>query len=279
MPDIGISEKGVTMPRIRVNGVELYYEDTEAGDETIVFSHGLLMNLNMFDDQIAGLKERYRCVAYDHRGQGRSEVVNQPYTIETNYEDALAFINALALGPCHFVGLSMGGFVGMRLAARHPDLVKSLVLLDTSAEPEPKENLLNYNVLKLAARWLGPRFVVNPVMKVMFGETFLNDPAQAERREKWKKNISATSRIGAGLAAGAVLNRDGVVDELANITAPTLILVGDEDVATVPAKSQLIHERIPNSKFLTIPRAGHSATIEQPEAVTVAMTEFYRALP
>ena len=142
------------MPRIRVNGAERYYEEQGSGPETIFFSHGLLWSGRMFDEQIAMLKERYRCVAFDHRGQGQSEVTRDGYDMETLYEDAAALIEALGGAPCHFLGLSMGGFIGLRLAARRPELLKSLLLLETSAGPEPPENQARYRQLNFIVRWV-----------------------------------------------------------------------------------------------------------------------------
>ena len=93
----------------------------------------------MFAAQVAEFSKQYRVIAYDHRGQGSSEV-GGPYDMDTVAADAAELIRTLVGGPVHFIGLSMGGFVGMRLAARHPELVKSLVLLETSANAEPLEN-------------------------------------------------------------------------------------------------------------------------------------------
>ena len=87
--------------------------------------------------RLALLKERSHCVAFDFRGQGQSEVTRSGYDMETLYEDAVALIEQLGCAPCHFLGLSMGGFLGLRLAAWHPELLRSLILLETSADPEP----------------------------------------------------------------------------------------------------------------------------------------------
>jgi len=266
------------MPRIRANGVELYYEDTETGEETIVFSHGLLMSLHMFDDQIAHFKGRFRCVAYDHRGQGQSEVAEGGYDMETTYKDAVALIEALGLGAVHFAGLSMGGFVGMRLGARRPDLVKSLVLMETSADPEPKENLPRYNLLKFVARWISPKLIVNGAAKSLFSQSFRKNPAKAETLKKWKKYIGSVNRHGLSKAAEGVFTRQGVYEEIAKITAPTLVVVGAEDIATVPAQAERIHQQISGSRLATIPEAGHSSSLENPQAVNAAMEEFYNGL-
>src|SRR5258706_4124546 len=176
--------------RIRVNGAELYYEEQGTGSETIFFSHGLLWSCRMFDDQITMIKGRYRCIAFDHRGQGQSEVTRGGYDMETLSEDAAALIEALGGAPCHFLGLSMGGFVGVRLAARRPELLKSLILLETSAGPEPRENRAKYQQLNFIARWVSLGFVSKQVMKVMFGQKFLYDPARAKLRREWQQRAS-----------------------------------------------------------------------------------------
>src|SRR6185369_4898317 len=98
----------------------------------------------MFDAQVAALESRFRCISFDHRGQGQSEVTETGYTMDELTADALALIQALGAAPCHFVGLSMGGFVGMRLAARYPALIRSLSLLETSAGPEPLFKVFKY---------------------------------------------------------------------------------------------------------------------------------------
>src|SRR5260370_14114934 len=134
--NVSVMHEGVdSMPIISVNGAALYYEEHGTGPEIIVFAHGLLWSCRMYDAQVALLKERYRCVAFDFRGQGQSEVTRSGYDMETLYEDAVALINQLGCAPCHFLGLSMGGFIGLRLAARHPELMPSLILLETSADP------------------------------------------------------------------------------------------------------------------------------------------------
>ena len=84
----------------------------------------------------------------------------------------------------------------------------------------------------------------------------------------------ANHRIGITRAVTGVITRDGVTDQLGQIETPTLIIVGDQDVATVPAKAERMHTGIPNSKLVVIPGAGHTSTVEEPVAVTAAMEEF-----
>jgi len=262
------------MPLLKVNGANIYYEETGSGPETIVFSHGLLMNGEMFSDQVEALQDNYRCICYDHRGQSRSEVTDSGYDMDTLTEDAAALIRQLDCAPCHFAGLSMGGFVGMRLAIRYPELLKSLVLIDTTADPEPEKNKGPYRRLAFIGRWLSFRLVINPLMKIMFGQTFLQDPARAGIQARWRKHLLGLNRVGTSRAAHGVIDREGVYDQLGKIKTPTLIIVGTEDVATVPAKSERMRDAIQGSVYRPLPRAGHSSSIEEPEAVTRVIQEF-----
>jgi 3-oxoadipate enol-lactonase len=249
------------MSKIKINGAEIYYEIHGHGPETILFSHGLLMNGKMFKDQVDYFKARYRCIIYDHRGQGQSEVTENGYDIESIYQDCVELINKLGLGPCHLVGLSMGGFVAMRIAARNSELLKSLILLETSAEPEP--NKIKYNLLRTITKLFGVSAVVNKVMPILFGNSFLTDPDRKDLVQAWRNEILSNKKTITKAVKG-VIDREGILNELDNIHAPTLVIVGDEDVATPAEKSKNIKLKIPQARFVVIKGAGHSSAIEEP---------------
>lgn len=254
------------MPHIQANGVNLYFEESGSGTETVVFSHGLLWSHKMFRAQVQYLQKKYRIIAYDHRGQGQSEVKG-PFDMDTLYEDAAALIVALFDGPVHFVGLSMGGFVGMRLAARRPDLIKSLVLLETSANAEPVENLPKYKMLNGIVKWagvIGP--IASQVMPIMFAESWRENRNNAKEIEFWKNELKANKRSITGPVEGVIF-RKGIEQELHKITCATMVIVGDEDVATKPEKAKFIQMSIPNAVLHLIPGAGHSSCIEKPAEV------------
>lgn len=255
------------MPHVDLNGAHIHFTDTRGDRETIVFSHGLLMNGEMFEAQVAHFRDRYRCITFDHRGQGRSGITPDGYEIDTLSEDAAALIKHLGVAPCHFVGLSMGGFVGLRLAARSPDLLRTLTLLDTSADSEPKDSGPRYRMLNLVARWIGLWAVIGRVMPIMFGQTFLNDASRADERKRWAKAITGNDRIGITRAVLGVIERDGCAELCDQIDIPVGIGVGDEDVATVPEKSERMHAAIKRSELALFKGAGHSSTIETPEQV------------
>jgi 3-oxoadipate enol-lactonase len=262
------------MPTARVNGVEIHYQEQGRGEQTVVLSHGLLWSARMYEAQVRALAADYRVIAWDHRGQGFSSSPNErSHQIESCYHDALALLEHLHATPCHFVGLSMGGFVGMRIAARHPQLLRSLSLLATAADGEPAANLPRYRLLTAVVKRLGPRPVTSQVLPIMFGPSFLTDPARAAERERWEGELRRNPRTIVRAVTG-VIEREHCLDELANIRCPVLVLHGDEDHAISRSRALATYEAIESARFVAIEAAGHSMTIENPEAVTRALREF-----
>lgn len=262
-----------------IRGARLHVEDTGEGAadgvrEVVLLSHGLLWNTNLFSPQVAALRCRYRCIAWDHRGQGRSEVPvdGDEITIEEVTADAIELIEQLDVAPCHFVGLSMGGFVGTRIASRRPELVRSLVLIDTTAEPEDPANVNRYRVLNLLARTIGVKAVLSRVVPIMAGATVLQDPTLADRRTHILDNLGANSRS-IYKAVNGVVRREGNVDELAAISCPVTILHGEEDAAISQERASCLVDGIPQATWVDVPKAGHSSTVENPDFVTAAITD------
>jgi 3-oxoadipate enol-lactonase len=260
------------MPMIRANGTTLYYEDTGGTGVPVVFSHGLLWNTTLFAPQIAVLRDRYRCIAYDHRGQGRSaDDTGRAISVETLTADAAALIEKLELGPVHFCGLSLGGIVAMRLAIGRPDLIRSLVLLDTTADAEPYK--LKYQAMNLIARFAGLGAVGGAIMPALYGKTTLNDPARADECYVWKQQL-LSNRNTIWRAINGVLDRKSIYDELGKIATPTLVAVGEEDTGTPQAMAERIAGAVAGAKLIVIPKAGHATTLEQPAIVTAAIGAF-----
>jgi len=260
------------MANIDVNGTTLFYEDTGGNGPPIVFSHGLLWDTSLFASQIALLKKRFRCIAYDHRGQGKSaDGIGRAIELKTLTEDAAALIERLRLGRVHFCGLSLGGIVGMRLAISRPDLIRSLVLLSTTADPEPSK--LKYKAMNFIARHFGMASVAGAVMPALYGRSALSDPTRFLERATWKKQL-VSNRQTIWRAVNGVMERKSIHAELRKITAPTLVAVGDEDVATVPTRAESIAAAINGAKLVIIPRAGHALTLEAPAAVTDVIAAF-----
>lgn len=255
-------------------GVRLQVADTGGPGPVVAFSHGLFWDSRLFAPQIEALAPTHRCIAWDHRGQGRSEVTEAGYDMDTLADDAIALLERLAVGPVHLVGLSMGGFVAMRVALARPDLVQSLILLDTSADPESERNLPRYRLLRRLAGWLGLRPVIGRVMPILFGASFLKDSSRAAERERYRRRLLQNHKNGILRAIDGVLSRRGVADRLHALRVPALVVVGCEDVATPPAKARALAGLIPGARLVEIPGAGHTCTLEAPREVNAAIIEF-----
>src|SRR3954447_19919739 len=166
------------MPTLEVDGTTIGYEDTgpPAGAPdapTIVFGHGLLFSGWMFRSQVEALSPRYRCVTVDWRGQGASVGTGGgDYEMDSLYADAVALLNHLRVGPVHYVGLSMGGFVGQRIGARRGELLRTLTLLDTSPDREQLRAAIEDIAMAAIYRAGGIGLLRGAVAKIMFGPTF-----------------------------------------------------------------------------------------------------------
>ena len=265
------------MPLAEVNGTRLYYE--ESGDptgEVVVFTHGLLMSLEMFAAQTAALAARgYRVIAFDWRGQGRSEAGGDEaaYGMDGLAEDAWQLLRALDVTSCHWAGLSMGGMVAFRLYFAHPEVFRSLILMDTSADAELPERVAQYEQMGIVFQQMGP---VEPLMQalppIFFSPaTIANQPEVVARwMEHWK---TLRQDVMPWVEAG-VEKRSSVVDRVSSIAVPTLIIVGRDDAATPLPRSEQLHQLIAGSRLVIVPDAGHSSSVEQPEAVTAAIVSF-----
>ena len=166
----------------------------------------------------------------------------------------------------------------MRLANKHPDLIKSLVLIGASEDPEPIENIGRYKRLKFTTRWFGLKPLEGQVMSIMFGQKFLCDANKDELEEKWRRVLINNNRIGISRAVNSVVNRQGIFGQLYKIVSPTLIMFVDQDVATVTQKSGRMKANIKNSQLIIIEDTGHTASVEEPQAIYVALQNSYNVL-
>ena len=266
------------MPVFATNGAKIHYEIRGRGPQTVIFSPPLLWNTRVFDSQARALEDDYRCIVYDHRGQGQSEGPDErAHQIESCYQDALALIEHLCETPCHFVGLSMGGFIGVRVAARHPELVRSLCMLATATSREPREHLPRYRLLTNVARFIGMGAVAPRVMKIMFSDNFLLDATRVEDRARWISELRGNRRS-IYRAVNGVIERESCADELGNVRCPVLVVHGTEDRAISRERALASYEAISEARFVSVEGAGHILTVERPQLVGDLLSKFLRGV-
>ena len=265
------------MPFVSVRGCRYYYEEAGKGDRTVVFAHGFLLDSSLFRYQMEEFAKDYRVVAFDWRGQGRSEPTEGGYGIEDLYGDAVELLKFFGCRerPCVWVGVSMGGFVGMRLAARNPELLRGVVLADTGATAEKPLKKLVWSLMAVIFKALGPGAVAGGIKKALFSPHSLNKPFVGEYERKWREWAKDKGRREALVrTAFAIFNRPSFEGELHRIRIPTLIVVGEDDRSRPYGEALQLHRAIEGSRLVVIPRAGHSSPLENPEEFNRHLREF-----
>jgi 3-oxoadipate enol-lactonase len=269
------------MPTITVHGCPLFYDDSGGHGPPVLLLHGLLFDGRMFDEQVAALRERYRCIRMDFRGQGRSGPAARGFQVEQQTADVLALLRALDVSAAHLVGLSMGGYVSMRIAARHPDTVLTLTLLNTGAGAHPPGKYPEHLALASLARVLGPGQprVAAALEHSMYGQAFRTDPATDVIRRQWRARWASAHVPSVLHTLAGITKRPDIHPELPDITAPALVMTGRQDAHHPPRDAHQIVEGIPGSSYLELDGVGHSATIEAPGEVTAAIGQLLDTAP
>jgi 3-oxoadipate enol-lactonase len=267
------------MPDAQVNGTTLHYQlDGPADAPVLVLSHSLFFNADMFAHQVEGLGDRYRILRYDHRGQGRSAAATSQdeLSMDTLAEDLSALLTALEIDRAHIAGNSMGGFIALRMAARHPEQTISAVALGSSAEAEHK--LEDFTPLVEHMKTAGTGDVIDTLMFIMFGdESLAADGARAAERDRWRDAMLGLD-ASIGMAAHGVIHRTSVLEELADTAVPVLALAGETDHAYEVALSANIAEAAPKGTYQVVPGTGHSVALERPDITNAALAAWVDAM-
>ena len=251
------------MPKAPVNGIDLYYESHGEGP-TIVFSHGRGGNHLSWWQQVVEFSNEYRCIIFDHRGWGLTADRPDGPGPRAFTDDLKALLDYLKVDQAFLVSQSMGGITNLGLAMRYPERTLGLVLGDTTGgigdpsvvdllkEVHPPEDPLR--------RALSAGFIEqHPRRTFLFQEIGLLNP------EMPIGVVSPLFRDPAGPRAA----------DLAGMTVPTLLIVGEEDMIFPVNVMQATQRLIPNSRLEVVPGAAHSTHFEQPEAFNRLVSEFF----
>jgi 3-oxoadipate enol-lactonase len=256
------------MPTLALGDLGTYYEIRGSGDPLLLI-HGLGSSTEDWEPQVAALEHRYTVVAYDVRGHGRTDKPAGRYSISQFAADAARLIAKLELGPVHVMGLSMGGMIAFQLAVDHPELVRSLIIVNSGPEMIPRtwREKLAIAQRRLIVRMMGMR-----KMGRVLAERLLPSPGQAALRatfeERWARNDKR-----AYMRALNALVGWSVLAELPSIACPVLVVSADQDYTPVAWK-QAYTSRMPHAALVVIPQARHLLPIERPEPFNDAVIQF-----
>jgi 3-oxoadipate enol-lactonase len=259
------------MPFIRAGDITVHYliEGPESAP-VVMLSNSLGTSLAIWDAQATHLRSKYRVLRYDTRGHGLTDAPpagNTGYTMAQLADDAIALVKALGLKRVHFGGLSIGGMLGQNFAAKAPQLVASLMLVDTASTMPGAV----WDERIAAIRKDGIEALADATMQRWFTRRFHeHNPDALKGIRNMLVRTPAEGYIGCSYA---IRDMDLRGDD-ANILCPTLILVGEEDPATPVASARALNAAIQGSRLVIIPQAAHIVTVEQPAAVSRALGEF-----
>jgi pimeloyl-ACP methyl ester carboxylesterase len=262
------------MPQGELNGWEYTYSDEGSGPP-IILLHGLEMDRSMFDDQVEALRDRYRVVTVDMPGHGECAPVPLGFDLWQYAEMVAGVADQLGLGPAVWGGQSTGGFTILRLALAHPERVKGLILIDTQAHSEDPDKLAQYEAFLTVALDGGTsEDLANVLMLVLFSQTYADRPES----DVWRKKLLALDVPGAHAVIRAVFDRDDIHARVGEITAPAVVIHGEEDIAIEIERGEELARDLPDATFVRISHAGHASPCEQPKPVTNAIQGFLQRI-
>ena len=258
---------------VTAGGRRLYFD--LAGPETaptVALAHSLAADGGMWAEQLPVLLAGgYRVLRLDMRGHGGSDPVAGDYTMAALADDVATVVGALGVGPVHFIGLSIGGMLGQKLAAKTPEVLTALILCDTAAHMNPAV----WDERIALIRKDGMEAVAEGTMQRWFTKPFhQSNPEALKGIRNMLVRTPAEGYIG---CARAIQKMDLRADD-AKIICPTLIVVGEEDPATPVAEARELNAAIKGSKLVVVPQAAHITPIEQPAALTRIIGDFLATL-
>jgi len=265
------------MPLVQANGIDLYYEETGNGEPLLLIS-GLSGNTLGWEPIRPALAERFCAISFDNRGAGRSSAPPGPYSTRQMADDAAALLDRIGVARAHVVGLSLGGMIAQELALAYPERVDRLVLLATYPRLRPGVHDPWLNAwLQAGERGMDPASFEICMMPWMISPAFMarHDLVETALVESLSDPYPA-SAVGISGQVEACRAHDAL-ERLPRIAAPTLVLVGAEDILSPVSYAQELTERIPGARLQVLERCGHVPFLEEPKAVAEALLAFLAA--
>ncbi len=260
------------MEFVEAGGVTIAYERVGKGPP-LVFVHGAAVDSRMWEPQLAGLADEFTVVAWDEPGTGRSSDLPESFDL-AGFADALAaLIEALELGPAHVAGLSWGGTVVLELYRRRPELVATLIMIDTYAGWKgslPRDEV-RARVEGTRRMLAAPSGEFDPTLPGLFAG---DPPAEYVPMLTAMAADVRPASLGHELA---IMAEADLSDLLPRIAVPTLLIWGSVDARSPLAVARQFEEAIPGAELIVIEGAGHVSNLERPDRVNDAVRRFCRA--
>jgi 3-oxoadipate enol-lactonase len=256
------------MPFAEVNGQSIYFEDSGGNLPAIAFSHGFLMDHEMWEPQVQAFRDEFRCISWDERGFGQTRAT-KAFTYWDLADDLLALLTHLGIERAILVGMSQGGFLSLRAALEAPERVLGLGLVDTQAGLEEEAIRPTYDLT--AREWIahGPDDIAESVAAILLSPGY--DPTT------WISKWKTWPREEMSFSYEALMGRGDITDRLPEITCPAIVLHGERDAAIPIEKAQALSNGLARCEgLIKIPDAGHASNLSHPDQVNEPLREFCR---
>ncbi len=261
------------MPFAEVNGQRLRYEDSGGDGPPVIFSHGFLMDREMFAPQFTDLADTYRIITWDERGFGETEFDGEPFTYWDSARDLFGLLDHLGIERAVLGGMSQGGYLSLRAALLHPDRVRALILIDTQAPPESPEKVAEYRMM--VDTWVQNGYVED-LASVVAGLIIADPELEPEWKTKWQQ--WDPQRLAP--AGSALLDRDDISDRLSELSMPVMLVHGTEDTAIPVDRAHEICAAVEDCRgVLEVEGAAHASNLTHPSVVNPEIRRFLESLP
>ena len=256
------------MPEMHINSINLYYEITGQG-EPLFLIHGLGSSCRDWEKQLPAFSKHYQVITFDLRGHGQTQKPPGPYSMSLFAKDAAELIKALGISPVHVVGISLGGMITFQLAVDHPELAKSLVIVNAGSEVVARTLKDHWQVFfRFAIVYLlGMRKMGAVLSKRLFPKE-----EQASLRElfveRWAENDKR-----AYLETLRAIVGWSVTDQVHKINLPTMVLTTNNDYTPISAKESFV-TKMPQAELVLIPDSRHATPVDNPEKFNEAVLSF-----
>lgn len=262
------------MPTTDASGAKIHYLDTGSGKEVVLLLHAFPLHSGMWSRQVATLSPKYRVIAPDYPGLGKSTPRSEPSTMEALAEQVLGVLDTLRVDRAVVAGLSMGGYLAFEIHRRRPGLFRGLALCDTRPGADTPEGAAGRETFAKNALEKGLHWVADEMTPKLLRPQ--PDPAAVK---EVRHLIGQGTPAGVAAAQRGMAKRPDSTPTLATVNCPTLVVVGAEDTLTPPAEAEKMVAGIKGARLARIPGAGHLPNIEAPALFDQALLEFVGALP
>jgi 3-oxoadipate enol-lactonase len=262
------------MPVSDLVGAKIHYQDSGNGKDVVLLLHAFPLHSGMWSRQVAALSPRFRVIAPDYPGLGKSTPRPEPSTMEVLAEQVLGLLGSVRVDRAVVVGLSMGGYLSFELYRQRPGLFRGLALCDTRPGADTPEGAAGREAFARNALDKGLHWVADE----MTPKLLRPQPDPAAVREV-RALIGQGTPAGVAAAQRGMARRPDSTSTLAAIACPTLVVVGAEDTLTPPAEAEKMVAGIKGARLARIPGAGHLPNVENPAAFDAALLDFVNGLP